>query len=66
MTTQDVAGSIQPSLDQLVDLLIKRIENHTGVAIIEGVEWLVSLHGFSDVLNFVMQVKDAFTENHGV
>lgn len=59
MTTQDVAGSIQPSLDQLVDLLIKRIENHTGVAIVEGVEWLVSLYGFSNVLNFVMQVKDA-------
>ena len=59
VTTQDVAGSVQPSLDQLEDLLVKRIENHSGIAFIEGIEWLVSLHGFSDVLNFVMRVKDS-------
>lgn len=59
MTTQDVVGSIQPSLDQLADLLSKRIENHNGVAFVEGIEWLVSLHGFSDVLNFVMRIKDS-------
>ena len=59
ITTQDVAGSIQPSLDQLEDLLLKRVENHNGIAFIEGIEWLVSLHGFSNVLNFVMRVKDS-------
>ena len=59
ITTQDVAGSIQPSLDQLEDLLVKRVENHIGIAFIEGIEWLVSLHGFSSVLNFVMRVKDS-------
>ena len=59
ITTQDVAGSIQPSLDQLEDLLVKRVQNHIGIAFIEGIEWLVSLHGFSNVLNFVMRVKDS-------
>ncbi|MGB0265855.1 MAG: DUF835 domain-containing protein [Candidatus Poseidoniaceae archaeon] len=59
ITTQDVAGSIQPSLDQLEDILVKRVENHNGIAFIEGIEWLVSLHGFSNVLNFVMRVKDS-------
>lgn len=59
ITTQDVAGSIQPSLDQLEDLLVKRVQNHIGIAFIEGIEWLVSLHGFSSVLNFVMRVKDS-------
>ena len=59
ITTQDVTGSIQPSLDQLEDLLSKRVENHNGIAFIEGIEWLVSLHGFSNVLNFVMRVKDS-------
>ena len=58
ITTQDVAGSIHPSLDQLEDLLSKRVKNHNGIAFIEGIEWLVSLHGFSNVLNFVMRVKD--------
>lgn len=59
MTTQEVAGSIQPSLDQLEDLLRSRVENHRGIAFVEGVEWLVSLHGFPNVLNFVMRIKDS-------
>ena len=59
VTTQDVAGSIQPSLDQISDLITKRVENHTGIAIIEGIEWLVSLHGFSEVLKFSMSLKDS-------
>ena len=59
VTTQDVAGSIQPSLDQISDLITKRVENHTGIAIVEGIEWLVSLHGFSEVLKFSMSLKDS-------
>ena len=58
MTTQDVAGSIQPSIDQLFGLLSSRIENHSGVAVIEGTEWLISLHGFSEVLRMLMKIKD--------
>ena len=37
----------------------QRVQNHIGIAFIEGIEWLVSLHGFSNVLNFVMKVKDS-------
>ena len=37
ITTQDVTGSIQPSLDQLEDLLAKRVANHNGIAFIEGI-----------------------------
>jgi len=59
VTTQDVTGSIQPSLDQIHDLVVSRIENHTGLAVIEGIEWLISLHGFQDVLNMVMRLKDS-------
>ncbi len=59
VTSQDVSGSIQPSLDQILDLVSSRIENHTGVAILEGIEWLISLHGFDKVLNMVMKLKDS-------
>ena len=59
VTTQDVMGSIQPSLDQISDLVTKRVGNHAGIAIIEGIEWLISLHGFSEVLKFVMILKDS-------
>ena len=58
ITTQDVAGSIQPSIEQVEDLIKSRIENHNGLAIIEGIEWLISLYGFADVLNLVMKIKD--------
>ena len=61
----DVAGSIQPSLDQISDLITKRVENHTGIAIVEGIEWLVSLHGFSEVLKFSMSLKDSLHKNLG-
>tara|TARA_B100000945_G_scaffold104611_1_gene82815 strand:- start:4822 stop:5739 length:918 start_codon:yes stop_codon:yes gene_type:complete len=59
VTTQDVTGSIQPSLDQIGDLVTKRVENHTGIAVVEGIEWLISLHGFSEVLKLVMNLKDS-------
>ncbi len=59
VTTQDVNGAIQPSLDQISDLVTSRIENHTGIAVIEGIEWLISLHGFEPVLSMVMNLKDA-------
>ena len=59
VTSQDVAGTIQPSMDQIHDLVTSRFENHTGIAIIEGIEWLISLHGFDKVLNMVMKLKDA-------
>lgn len=59
VTTQDVTGSIQPSLEQIHDLVVSRVENHTGIAIIEGIEWLISIHGFSEVLRMVMKMKDS-------
>ena len=59
VTTQDVNGSVQPSLVQILDLVTSRIENHTGIAVIEGIEWLISLHGFDPVLNLVMKLKDS-------
>ena len=64
MTTQDVTGSIQPSINQVTDLVISKVGNHNGVAFIEGIEWLVSLYGFSDVLNMVMRIKDALHTKH--
>jgi hypothetical protein len=59
VTSHDVNGSIQPSLEQIFDLVSKRIENHTGLAVIEGIEWLISMHGFQDVLKLVMRLKDS-------
>ena len=59
VTNQQVNGTIQPSLDQIHDLVVNRISNHKGLAIIEGIEWLISMHGFSPVLNMIMRIKDS-------
>jgi hypothetical protein len=59
VTSHDVNGAIQPSLEQIFDLVSNRLENHTGIAVIEGIEWLISIHGFPDVLNLVMRLKDS-------
>ena len=58
MTTYDVLGAIQPSLEALEDLITSRVLNHEGVIFIEGVERLVALNGFSELMTMVMKIKD--------
>ncbi len=58
MTTYDVLGAIQPSLGALENLIISRVSNHEGVIFIEGVERLVALNGFSELMTMVMKIKD--------
>ena len=58
MTTYDVLGAIQPSLEALEDLITSRVSNHQGVIFIEGVERLVALNGFSELMTMVMKIKD--------
>lgn len=58
MTTYDVLGAIQPSLEALEDLITSRVSNHEGVIFIEGVERLVALNGFSELMTMVMKIKD--------
>ena len=52
MTTYDVLGAIQPSLEALEDLITSRVSNHEGVIFIEGIERLVAL------MTMVMKIKD--------
>ena len=58
MTTYDVLGAIQPSLEALEDLITSRVSNHEGVIFIEGIERLVALNGFSELMTMVMKIKD--------
>ena len=75
MTTYDVLGAILPSLEALEDLVTSRVSNHEGVIFIEGIERLVALNGFSELMAMVMKIKDSlhrkqwiviFTINEGV
>ncbi len=59
LTSENVAGSISPSLETLHDLCQSRFSNHEGLLVMEGVEWLVSLFGFDEVLSLVMKLNDS-------
>jgi len=58
MTNQDVAGSIQPSINQIHDLVNSRLNAHSGVIVIEGIELLIDLHGFDAVQKLQMNIID--------
>lgn len=59
LTNHDVAGSIQPSVEAIISLLNSRFAAHEGIAILEGLEWLISLHGLDEVLKMVMKLADS-------
>ena len=51
-------GHIAPDLAQIHSLILTRINNHRGLIILEGLEWLVTLHGETTVLNFIRGLRD--------
>ena len=58
MTHRAGQAHISPDLDHLHALIQSRIHNHHGLIVIEGIEWLVSLHGESTLLNFIRTLRD--------
>jgi hypothetical protein len=58
MTHRVGQAHIAPDLEQIHDLILSRISNHHGCVILEGLEWLVTLHGEKVMLNFVRSLRD--------
>ena len=58
MTHRAGQAHISTDLDHLHALIQSRIHNHHGLIVIEGIEWLVSLHGESTLLNFIRTLRD--------
>ncbi len=52
------AGALEPSLEKIAHLITSRLHNHHGLIVVEGLEWLVSLHGDDAVLSFIRQIRD--------
>ena len=61
VTSQQVTGAIQPSLAEILDLVSSHAENGTGLAVVEGIEWLISIHGFDEVLKMALKLKDSIS-----
>lgn len=58
MTHRVGQAHIPPELETIHNLVASRTGNHHGVIVIEGLEWLVSLHGESTLLNFIRTLRD--------
>jgi hypothetical protein len=52
------AGALEPSLEKIAHLITSKLHNHHGLIVVEGLEWLVSLHGDDAVLSFIRQIRD--------
>ena len=52
------AGAIPPSLEKIAHIITSKLPNDHGLIIVEGLEWLVSLHGEDAVLAFIRRIRD--------
>ena len=60
LTERQSANTITPSLERLASKLRDRIEEKSGVIILDGLEHLISQHGFAAVLTFLRAMIDDF------
>lgn len=58
MTHRAGKAHIPPDLEQIHTMIQSRIHNHHGIIVLEGLEWLVSLHGETTLLNFIRTLRD--------
>ena len=52
------AGALEPSLEKIAHLISSKLHEDDGLIVVEGLEWLVSLHGDDAVLAFIRQIRD--------
>lgn len=58
MTHRVGQAHIAPDLKAIHTLVQSRVSHHHGVILLEGLEWLVTLHGESTILNFIRTLRD--------
>ena len=52
-------GAIQPDMDDISSRILDHLSHHTGIVILEGLEWLVTKNGEDAVLSFVRNLREA-------
>ncbi len=58
LTKQDSNGSISPELSRVYDKISEIISKDVDLLVMEGCEWLISMHGFDDFYTMVIDLKD--------
>lgn len=59
LTDRQADSALSPRLERIDSSLRQRVSKGQGIAIIEGLEYLVGLHGWDGVLTFVRSMVDA-------
>lgn len=58
LTKQESNGSLSPELSRVYDKISEIISKDVDLLVIEGCEWLISMHGFDDFYTMVIDLKD--------
>ncbi len=62
MTNKDSPVGIKPSLERVNHLLQEYVQEGTGIIWLEGLEYLISKHGFNPVLTFIRALVDEMSK----
>jgi len=62
LTKQESNGTIGPELSSFYEKVSDILSNDVDLLIIEGCEWLISIHGFDDFYTMIMDIKDLVYE----
>ncbi len=52
-------GAILPEMDRILEIILNHLSNHTGIVVLEGLEWLVTKNGEDASLAFVRKLRDS-------
>lgn len=59
LTERVTEGAILPEMDRILEIILNHLSNHTGIVILEGLEWLVTKNGEDSTLSFVRKLRDS-------
>ena len=59
LTERVTEGAILPEMDGILEIILNHLSNHTGVVILEGLEWRVTKNGEDSTLSFVRKLRDS-------
>lgn len=52
-------GAILPDMEGILQIILNHLSNHTGIVVLEGLEWLVTKNGEDATLAFVRKLRDS-------
>ena len=59
LTERVTEGAILPEMDGILEIILNHLSNHTGIVVLEGLEWLVTKNGEDSTLSFVRKLRDS-------